>query len=127
MAAQVVLLMSESEVVDALGSRTTSLHPEIKRHRAWWREILGNGVHRRLAERIVEPSGTTAVEVCGGVGCSSLLYRQRLESIVFPVHQVYVSILIYVQYCYFSEMRLIFSLSFTEGRRTLFVCSTPYE
>ena len=42
---------TESGAVLALGSRTTMLHPEIKRHRAWWREILHREVPRRKAER----------------------------------------------------------------------------
>lgn len=41
---------SESEAVSALGSRTTMLHPELKRHRAWWREILKVEVPKKLAE-----------------------------------------------------------------------------
>ncbi|CAM9834376.1 unnamed protein product, partial [Ectocarpus fasciculatus] len=44
--------VGESEVVLALGSRTTTLHPELKRHRAWWREILSRHVLRTLAERV---------------------------------------------------------------------------
>ncbi|CAB1116650.1 unnamed protein product [Ectocarpus sp. CCAP 1310/34] len=49
------LAAGESEAVLALGSRTTTLHPELKRHRAWWREILSKNVLRTLAERVVSP------------------------------------------------------------------------
>lgn len=47
---------SESEAVVALGSRTTMLHPEIKRHRGWWREILRQEVPRKQAERARAPT-----------------------------------------------------------------------
>lgn len=60
-----LIVGGESEAVKSLGSRTTMLHPEIKRHRAWWRKILGNGVLKRLGERVF--LGTTAadaVKVC---------------------------------------------------------------
>ncbi|CAN0188507.1 unnamed protein product, partial [Ectocarpus sp. 12 AP-2014] len=49
------LAAGESEAVLALGSRTTTLHPELKRHRAWWREILSKNVLRALAERVSSP------------------------------------------------------------------------
>eukprot|EP00903_Cladosiphon_okamuranus_P005671 g5634.t1 len=51
MATPQLLNTVESEAVLALGSRTTLLHPEIKRHRGWWREILHREVPRRQAER----------------------------------------------------------------------------
>ena len=55
-------VLSESEVVIALGSRTTILHPEIKRHRAWWQEILRSRVEEKLAERVSSP--TASAKVC---------------------------------------------------------------
>lgn len=62
------LVPSESsQAVVALGSRTTMLHPEMKRHRAWWREILSAEVAKKLAERAFS---TVAVKVC----CLSSLY-----------------------------------------------------
>lgn len=57
--------VGESDVVKALGSRTTTLHPELKRHRAWWREILSKNVLRTLAERV--SSSPAAEKVCTGV------------------------------------------------------------
>lgn len=57
MAAPQLASPSESEAVLALGSRTTMLHPEIKRHRAWWREILCRELPRRQAACV---SGDTA-------------------------------------------------------------------
>lgn len=62
MAAPQLTNPSESEVVLALGSRTTMLHPEIKRHRGWWREILHREVPRRQAERA---RAVAAPQVCG--------------------------------------------------------------
>lgn len=59
------LAAGESEAVLALGSRTTTLHPELKRHRAWWREILSKNVLRALAERVSSPAA--AEKVCTGV------------------------------------------------------------
>ena len=68
----VTLALSESEAVIALGSRTTMLHPEIKRHRAWWREILDSEVPQKLAGRasLSSSSSSAAVKVCG---CCRLL------------------------------------------------------
>lgn len=48
------------------------LHPEMKRHRAWWREILTTGVPEKLAELV---SSASAMKVCGDsaiVACLSM-------------------------------------------------------
>ena len=70
MVTQKLSLPSESDVVLALGSRTTMLHPELLRHRAWWREILGKEVHKRRAELATDPRGDEEVRVSlYSVGC----------------------------------------------------------
>ena len=62
------LALSESEAVIALGSRTTMLHPEMKRHRAWWREILSSEVPKKLAGR-ASSSSSAAAKVYGSWFC----------------------------------------------------------
>lgn len=51
----------KSEVIIALGSRTTILHPEIKRHRAWWKEILRSRVYEKIANRVSSPAAAAKV------------------------------------------------------------------
>lgn len=64
MAGMAATPMFESEAVRALGSRTTMLHPEMKRHRAWWRQILMSQVPEQLAELVSsQPSAATAEKV----------------------------------------------------------------
>ncbi len=63
------LPLCDSEVAVALGSRTTVLHPEIKRHRGWWREILHKEVPRRQAERA---SAAAAGWQVGDAACSRM-------------------------------------------------------
>lgn len=56
-------MATESEAVIALGARTTRLHVEIKRLRAWWREILRKELIKKLAEHV-----SSAVQVHHRVG-----------------------------------------------------------
>lgn len=50
-----------NEAIFSLGSRTTILHPEIKRHRAWWKEILRSRVHEKIANRVSFPAAAAKV------------------------------------------------------------------
>lgn len=43
---------TESEAVIVLGARTSRLHVEIKRLRAWWRTILRKELTQKLAEHV---------------------------------------------------------------------------
>jgi len=75
MAAPRPLAPCMSEVTVALGSRTTMLHPEIKRHRGWWREILHKEVPRRQAERAsAAAAGWQVGAACARMGTDAVLF-----------------------------------------------------